>query len=259
MANFNIDPDRFAALARTSGGADLLADDALLLAREGHLNVHWAPFDHMPATARLVIVGITPGRQQAMNALLAFAQALRSGRSPQEALRQAKLTGSFSGPLCANLVRMLDFIGLPKVLGVPSCATLFDAAHEQVHFTSALRYPVFRDGANYNGNPDPLRTPLLRGMIETFLAEEARAFPDAFWLPLGPKPIAALQHLVSLGMLEADRVLAGMPHPSGASGERIKFFLGEKARTALSIKTRPDLIERARDRLLTQVARLRSA
>jgi len=142
---------------------------------------------------------------------------------------------------------------------VPSCASLFDEAHEQVHFTSALRYPVFVDGTNYNGNPDPLRTPLLREIIETFLMEEARALPHAVWLPLGPKPTATLQYLVALGLLPVDRVLEGMPHPSGANAERIAFFLGRKARSELSAKTRPDMIELARCRLLMQLSRLRSA
>jgi len=258
MANFNINLVRFSAHVSASTGNDLLADETLMLARDGRLRIQWAPFDHTPRTARLVIVGITPGREQAANALHALGQALRSGQDLDGAMRHAKLVGSFSGPLRTNIVRMLDSIGVQQALDVPTCMSLFDAAHEQVHFTSALRYPVFLDGANYNGNPDLLRTPLLREMVETFLADEARALPGALWLPLGPKPTAALRHLVSLGVLPANRVLEGMPHPSGANGERIKFFLGQKPKAELSRKTRPDLIELAREMLLAQVGRLRS-
>ncbi len=54
--------------------------------------------------------------------------------------------------------------------------------------------------------------------------------PEALWLPLGPRPAAALRHLVTLGVLAPERVLEGMPHPSGANAERIKFFLGLKPR-----------------------------
>ena len=81
----------------------------------------------------------------------------------------------------------------------------------------------------------------------------------ALWLPLGPKPTEALRHLVSRGVLPAARVLEGIPHPSGANAERIKFFLGQKLRADLSSKTRPDLIDLARDTLLSQLARLGSA
>jgi hypothetical protein len=258
MANFDIDLTRFAAIVRTAG-SDALAGDALTLAREGKLCVPFAPFDHTTSTARLVLVGITPGRAQATNALRAFADALRAGKPVEAALRHAKLAGSFSGTIMrTNIVQMLDSIGVQALLGVPSCAALFDSAHEQVHFTSALRYPVFVDGKNYSGSPDLLRTPLLRQMIETFLAAEARMLPDALWLPLGPLPTAALHHLVALGALRADRVLEGMPHPSGANAERIKFFLGLKPKAALSAKTRSDAIERARETLIAQVARLGS-
>ena len=259
MANFNIDLVQFASHVNASTGGDLLADEALMLAREGRIRIQWAPFDYTPSAARLVIVGITPGREQATNALNALGQAMRSGQDLDAAMRQAKLVGSFSGPLRANMVRMLDSIGVHRALDVPTCASLFEGARSQVHFTSALRYPVFIDGANYNGNPDMLRTPVLREMVETYLTNEARALRDALWLPLGPKPTAALRHLVSLGALPADRVLEGMPHPSGANAERIKFFLGQKARAELSSKTRPDLIELARETLLAQVSRLRSA
>lgn len=255
MAQLRIDLSRFSSHVSSSAG-DLLADDALLLGRQGSLDVRWAPFDYTPATARLVIVGITPGREQAGNAMTAFRRALHQGQPPEAALRVAKLTGSFSGPMRANIVRMLDSVGVQTALGVPSCASLFDPAHEQVHFTSALRYPVFVDGTNYNGSPDMLRTPMLKGMIDTFLAEEAKALPDALWLPLGPRPAAALHHLVSAGLLAPDRVLEGMPHPSGANGERIKFFLGLKSRSELSSKTRPEQIELAREALLGQVSRI---
>ena len=258
MAQFKIDLAHLASHVSSSAG-DLLADDALLLGRQGSLDVRWAPFDYTPATARLAIVGITPGCEQAGNALAAFRRALHQGQSLEAASRTAKLTGSFSGPMRANIVRMLDSVGVQTALGVPSCASLFDPAHEQVHFTSALRYPVFVDGANYNGTPDMLRTPMLKGMVDTCLAEEAKALPDALWLPLGPRPAAALRYLVSAGLLAPDRVLEGMPHPSGANAERIKFFLGLKSRADLSAKTRPDMIELAREMLLGQVSRLGSA
>jgi len=258
MNKISIDTHHYANLLRSAPLRDVLADEALLLARDGELSQRWAPFDHVPATARLAIVGITPGREQANNALRAFAEGLRKGQDTAAALRHAKLAGSFSGPMRANIVNMLDSIGLHARLGVTSCAALFDPAAELVHFTSALRYPVFVGGANYNGTPDMLRTLSLRSTVETFLAAEARLLPDALWLPLGPKPAAALEHLVAMGALRADRVLTGMPHPSGANAERISFFLGRKPREQLSRKTRPDLIEQARIGLLAQVARMAS-
>jgi hypothetical protein len=256
MVDFNIDLDRFSAYVVASRDKDLVSADALNLARDGQMSVQWAPFDYIPPSARLAIVGITPGRQQANNALRAFQQALRSGQTREAALRHAKFVGSFSGDMRGNLVPMLDLVDVHRHFGMASCDTLFDPTCEAIHFTSALRYPVFRGALNYNGTPGLLRTALLRQMTETFLAEEVRALPDALWLPLGPKSAAAMQHLVMMGVIPADRVLQGMPHPSPSNNERIKYFLRLKEKTALSVKTRADMIDAARSALLAQVAKL---
>jgi hypothetical protein len=229
--------------------------DALTLHREGSLTVAWSAFDHVATGARLAIVGITPGRQQAENALVAFRQALAEKMSPAEASRRAKLAGAFSGPMRENLVAMGDHIGLPRVLGVRSIAEAFDPRRDLVHLTSALRHPVLVDGGNYNGAPDMLRTPALRRMVETHLAEEVQALPQALWLPLGPKPAAALRHLVAVGLLDRARLLDGLPHPSGANGERIAYFLGRKARSALSARTQPRPIDEARERIAALLGR----
>ncbi len=210
---------------------------SLTLHQQGNLRVTWAPFDHIARTARLVIVGITPGRQQAENALTAFRKALDMGSPHSDALRLAKQTGSFSGSMRGSLVDMLNHIGAHRAFGVTTCAALFEPAQELAHFTSALRHPVFVGDANYNGAPGMLRHAILRSMIETHLAEEAAALPAALWLPLGPKPTEALYHLADRGLLDRDRILDGLPHPSGANGERIAYFLGRKDRNSLSSKT----------------------
>lgn len=200
------------------------SEASLTISQWAPLKVVYAPFEHTPASAKVVIVGITPGRFQAEQALKALHLALAAGKSDADALRLAKLTASFSGPMRKNLLKMLDHIGLPGKLGLASSAELFDQ-HELAHLTSALRYPVFKAGENYNGAPDMLRTPGLRQMIDTYLAEEARALAGAVWIPLGDKPAAALKHLTAKGILPADRVLHGLPHPSGANNGPIGRFM----------------------------------
>lgn len=258
MADLNIDIERFSTFVLDSHDTDLADSNGLTIARDHRVAIQWAPFDYTPPEARLVIVGITPGRQQANNALQAYRDALRRGEPQGAALRHAKFVGSFSGDMRKHLVPMLDSIGVDKYLGVASCAKVFDPGCTLAHFTSALRYPVFIDGANYNGTPEPLRTPLLRQVIETFLAQEARALPNALWLPLGPKPATVVEHLSRMGLIPADHVLSGMPHPSPANIERIRYFLGLKDRSALSSRTRADTIDAARDALLQKIVTLQS-
>jgi len=228
--------------------------ELLTINRNGPIRVIWAPFDFAPASPDLVLVGITPGRFQAEMALTAFSAALEEGLDVDGALRRVKTAASFSGPLRRNLVAMLDHIGLHVALGIDSCAELFQSTSERVHLTSAIRYPVFIDGANYSGAPAMLRTPILRRWIETTLADEVRSFARALWVPLGPKPAEALEHLAQNGMMKRANILAGLPHPSGANAERIAFFLGRKSRSNLSRNTDPQAIEDALGRLRRQIA-----
>jgi len=229
-------------------------DDRLLIERHGKLACHYAPFDHINRDAKIVLLGITPGAQQAGNALTELAAALHAGNSQLHALELAKQTASFSGPMRKNLIAMLDRIGLPAALEVESCACLFDTRSDLVHFTSALRYPVFVDGKDYSGSPSILATPVLREMTRRWLHEEIALLQEAFWVPLGKEPAAVLDDCVDRGELDVRRVLAGLPHPSGANAERIAYFLGTKKRGALSAKTNPELIDAAYLKLTHAVA-----
>lgn len=224
--------------------------------RSKRLDVAYAPFDHVNQNARIVIVGITPGRQQMGNALLECRRQLRAGATHEQALAAAKVHASFSGPMRSNLVAMLDDIGVARLLGLSTTAELWGHRSDLVHFTSALRYPVFLDGQNYSGNPDMRRVPLLKEQHDTWLGDEMRRLPDALFVPLGPKVGDALAELAQrIGLPEA-RVLTGLPHPSGASGERIAYFLGRKSKEHLSSKTNAARLDAARAGLMSKMDKL---
>jgi hypothetical protein len=197
--------------------SDITLGGKLSLGREGRLEVCYAPFEHVGRTARVVLLGITPGRQQATNALLEARRRLISGADHAAALAAAKAFASFSGPLRSNLVAMLDFIGLNSWLGLQSCAALWLGDNGLVHFTSALRFPVFVDGQNYSGQPGITSTPLLRRFLAECLSEEAGMLNHAVWVPLGPQATLATDWLVERGCLPSRMVLRGLPHPSGAN------------------------------------------
>lgn len=216
----------------------------------------YAPFDHIERGAKVVIVGITPGEQQARNALLEARRQLISGVSHATALEKAKVFASFSGPLRTNLIAMLDHIGLHRWAGLDSMAELWDGRSDLVHFTSALRYPVFVNGDNYSGQPSMTATPILRGLLDTCLREEALALSRAIWIPLGPKATQGIEWIIQEGALDRNNALIGLPHPSGASSERIKYFLGQKHRNDLSVKTEPVRLDSARERLTAQILSL---
>jgi hypothetical protein len=65
-----------------------------------------------------------------------------------------------------------------------------------------------------------------------------------------------LDWLAAKGVIKGDRILHGLPHPSGANAERVAYFLGRKDKATLSSKTDGDQLDAARARLLAQMAGL---
>jgi len=192
---------------------------------DGDTEVYYAPFHATNTAARVVIVGIAPGRTQMRTACRAAARALLAGKSEAEALDAAGWAGSFAGPMRGHLIAMLDDIGLPAALGVSGAAALFDGRRDLIHTTSALRFPVFVGGANYNGRrPALLKHPVLRVGVETLLRDELESIPEALVIPLGDVVDRAIDHLASLGAVRRERCLLGFPHPSPGNGHRRRVF-----------------------------------
>lgn len=229
---------------------------ALQLAASGSLNAYYAPFDTVNHEARVVLVGITPGRTQASNALAEARKQLANGLSHADALSQAKRVGAFSGAMRTNLTALLDHIGLQRWLGLHSCDELFGKAAHLLQSASVLPFPVFANGDNYNGTPDPISTPMLRQLMLDHFVPMAKALPGAVFVPLGPVPTRVLQWLVSQNHLSGSQLLLGLPHPSGANAERIHYFLGKKEAANLSTKTDPVKLDAARIQLQRDVALL---
>ena len=231
-------------------------NDKLRIAQDGSVEVCYAPFEYVNPQARIVIVGVTPGRTQMLNALRECRRQLDAGADDRSMLKAAKLTGAFSGAMRPNLVALLDAVGLNRWLGLQSCSELFGRAAELAQTTSVLTNPVFVDGKNYNGTPSMIRRPFLQQQLIEGFGRDAQVLRSAVFVPLGDKVAEALHFLADRGYLSKERILDGMPHPSPQNGERIAYFLGKKDRSALSAKTNPDKLDRARSQLIGKVSAL---
>ncbi len=231
-------------------------DPALLLERSGRLSCYYGPFDYINVAAKVVVAGITPGAQQARNALKAFQNALACGLGDAEALAIARRTASFSGPIRNNLVALLNRVGLHDALGLASCASLFTDDSELAHFTSVLRNPVFNNGKDYSGTPSILANSMLHRLAVQGLDPEIDALNAAIWVLVGKEPTAVLKHFVAIGRLSAEQVLQGLPHPSGANAERIAYFLGTKSRDTLSTRTNADVLDARLHELRARISAL---
>ena len=207
-------------------------DSQLKLFDDGEFTVYYAPFEPINDQAKVVVIGITPGFTQTRESYKKYRSAVRLGMQHDEAARVAKGAASFAGAMRTNLISMLDGIGVPEALGLQTSAQLFSTHASLMHATSALRYPVFKNGENYSGIPLPTKHPALREMVELMLGPELNTIQDAIYVPLGKAVTTALDHLADLGRLDRSRCLLGFPHPSGANGHRAKQF--EKNRVDLS-------------------------
>src|SRR5580704_9607689 len=113
--------------AVASDSPSALRDDALGLVQEGDYSAFFAPFDWINDKADIVIIGVTPGKQQALEALLSFRAALGGGASLDEAAQRAKSAASFKGGMRTLGARLMDHFGFHRLFGLTSTLDLFGA------------------------------------------------------------------------------------------------------------------------------------
>ena len=233
-------------------------DPRLRIESDGKLEVYYAPFDHVNTEAKIVLVGITPGQYQANVSLSEAGKALAAGKTEVDASLIAKNAASFSGAMRLNLINQLNYFRINKWLGIEDCSSLFEERSDLVHFTSALRYPVFKNGKNYSGAPSIVKTPMLREMVSQYLEEEILALKntDALYIPLGGVATEALFYLADNDKVKRSQIFAGIAHPSPANRERIDYMLERKPADKLSNKTRADRIDSARSKLKAMMEEL---
>lgn len=253
--------NRFAPAIQGLTDVELRGDDPALFDKlridaDDKVTVCYAPFEHLNPAARLVIVGITPGKSQMLNALREARNQMRRGATTEKVLHAALQTAAFSGPTRKNLIDLLDHVGVSRWLNLGSSAELFDTAADSVQWTSVLRNPVFHKGANYNGTPSMLRNPVLRKQLIGGFGQDARQLPNAVFVALGGKAAEALSFLADEGLIEERQILGQLPHPSNASAERVAYFLGRKAKERLSVKTDPNKLDIAREAMTATIATL---
>jgi hypothetical protein len=201
-------------------------DEALAIVHEGKFRAFFAPFDWVNEAADVVIVGVTPGRRQAIEALLAMRTAFRIGHSIDEAALQAKSAASFRGGMRTLGARLMDHFNLHKIFDLNSTIDLFGRAAARAHYTSVLRYPVLKDFKNYSGDKKITVRNFMRRMIDSCLASELASLPNAWIVPLGPTAHLALEYLASRGQISSERILGGILHPSGTQWNRYNVQLG---------------------------------
>ncbi|MCH9670743.1 MAG: hypothetical protein K0U93_04770 [Gammaproteobacteria bacterium] len=196
---------------------------ALRMFEDQALEIWFTPNPLPSHTPKLWILGITPGWQQMRIAYEEAALALNRGQTPAQAIAKPKPNVSFAGSMRANLIAMLNALGVQRELGVSDAAQLFGS--DLLRTGSVLRFPIFVKGKNYTGHaPNPLRHPALKRMLDEVWIPEMHSVGNCLILPLGRAVEQILSYATNTHGLDAQRVLSGFPHPSGANGHRRRQF-----------------------------------
>ena len=179
------------------------------------IRIETSGMDYVNPKAKVVIVGITPGESQM--------EASRCGKSKKDIKRE----NAFAGGMRKQLVRMLDAIGVNRLLNIKTCDTLWSEGFDKVQMTSLLRDATYYRGKMYRGKPSILGTPVLqKALTDGFVKHDCRKCSEAkLYVALGSKVKEVLDWLKAEGELTAPIVT--IPHASGSNGGRIAVFLGK--------------------------------
>lgn len=206
---------------------DLLID-VFRLKREAEIDMFYSPHnEYINLSAKVILVGITPGWQQMEIAYRTAIQSLKEQNPYEKACKAAKIAARFAGSTRTNLIQMLQEIKIHSLLGVSSAQDLFHKECALLHTTSLIRFPVFVSKQNYNGHqPSLIKNDFLNGeALKSFLFE-LNMLENPLIIPLGKSVEHYLTYLIDRQFIQVQdrKILWGFPHPSGANGHKFKQF-----------------------------------
>lgn len=177
-------------------------------------------FDFVNPEAEVVIVGITPGNSQLKDS--------REGLKPKEIKRK----NAFAGSMRPNLVKMLDHVGVNRLLGIETCRSLWEEDFDKVEMTSLLKEATYI--VRKSGKKDMFKEvdmiakseKLTKMLNEGFIKDCGSYNKVKLFVACGPKVYDKLQEMKGTSIINAQVI--GIAHPSGANLGRVLCYLGKK-------------------------------
>ena len=199
-------------------------------------------FDYVNPKAEVVIVGITPGNSQLKDS--------REGLEPREIKRK----NAFAGSMRPNLVKMLDHVGVNRMLGIETCRSLWEEDFDKVEMTSLLKeatYIVRKSGKKdmFKEVDMIAKSEKLTKMLESGFVKDCGSYNKAkLFVACGPKVYDKLTELRNAGVVNAPVI--GIAHPSGANLGRVMCYLGQKEAQDSSYEWCRDKAKEARETII---------
>ena len=148
------------------------------------------------------------------------------GMSPKE----IKRTYAFKGGIRKNIVKMLDYIGVNTLLGIKSCASLWEEDFGRVELTSLLKdatYVVEKGGRTmFKDTEDIAKSKILTEKFETGFVKDCAQYTKAkLFVACGQGVYNELLKLKDRGII-TEPVVA-IAHPSGNNVMRVLYYMGQ--------------------------------
>ena len=122
-------------------------------------------------------------------------------------------------------MRMLDFVGVNRLLRIATCKTLWDQDFDKVEMTSLLKDAVYYKGKMFNNVAMIGRSMKLTRLFREGFLRDCSSYKSArLFVALGPGVHSVLLRLKAENVISG--MVIGMPHPSGANAGRCAAFLG---------------------------------
>ena len=175
-------------------------------------------FEYQNTKAKVVIVGITPGNSQ-----------LKGDRKGLD-LREIKRKNAFAGSMRPNLVNMLDYVGINRLLGIESCRSLWEEDFDRVEMTSLLKdatYIVGKSGKTMFKDTEMIaKSDKLTEKFENGFVKDCEQYKKAkLFVACGQGVYDELLKLKERGVITAPVV--AIAHPSGNNSMRVLYYMNQ--------------------------------
>lgn len=193
-----------------------------------------AGFDHPNPEAEVVIVGITPGKNQLENG---YESRDVISASKEESLERKKKY-AFKG-LRDNIDQMLDSIGVYRILNIEKCNTIWDKDFEKVDFTSLIKEAAYEyvggrkeafNDADKIAKSEKLRERFYNG----FVKDCEQYFNAKMFIACGHKVYRILCDLKEKGIISVPVI--AIAHPSNNNRIRVLFYQGKEEDSLIDCK-----------------------
>jgi len=193
-----------------------------------------AGFDYPNPDAEVVIVGITPGKNQLENGYESRDVIVTS----QEESLERKKTYAFKG-LRDNISLMLDSVGVKELLNIETCQSIWNEDFGKIDLTSLIKEAAFED---INGRKSPFndadmiaKSDKLRKRLEKGFVKDCKQYSKAkLFVACGHKVYNVLCNLKEKGIISAP--IIAIAHPSNNNKIRVEYYLGKIENSLIECK-----------------------